>query len=464
MKQMHLAGTLLVTTFFAFPLYLMSRSDGAPNGSTGANFPGELSCTQSSCHDDGSINDGSGTLSITINGTPASEYAYTPGETVPVAVRLMDSAAARIGFQLTARTGDGCEPAGSLVPPGGEPVQVLSGSCGSNRVQWATHIFAQPGSDVTYTTSWTAPAEGAGPVTFGVAANGANGNGTDRGDSIYHIQATSQPAVNTGGPMPAINSGGIVLATLNSSETVGTANAIATVFGSELAPEGTFAVSPTTDADGKVETTMADTCVEVGGHRSPMFFVAPGQVNFQVSDQVGLGPAAVSVIRGCGTASEQRSPVESFNIASSQPGFFLFSPVRTQIATTHQDGATFVGPSDLFPGLTTPAVPGEFVSFFGTGFGATIPQVAAGEIPQVVNPGAPLTPLATTNVRVLIGGIEVPTGDIFYIGGAPCCAGLYQLVVKIPVNAPDGELKVEVIIDGVSSPDGPFVAVMTPAP
>ena len=29
-------------------------------------------------------------------------------------------------------------------------------------------------------------------------------------------------------------------------------------------------------------------------------------------------------------------------------------------------------------------------------------------------------------------GIELPAGDIFYVGAAPCCAGLYQLVVKVP--------------------------------
>ncbi len=46
---------------------------------------------------------------------------------------------------------------------------------------------------------------------------------------------------------------------------------------------------------------------------------------------------------------------------------------------------------------------------------------------------------------------------ISYIGGALCCAGLCQLVVK----APDGGLPVTFIIDGVSSPESPFVAVQS---
>jgi uncharacterized protein (TIGR03437 family) len=49
--------------------------------------------------------------------------------------------------------------------------------------------------------------------------------------------------------------------------------------------------------------------------------------------------------------------------------------------------------------------------------------------------------------------------DIFYIGIAPCCAGLYQLIVKIPPNAPAGNLAVVVTIQGRSSPLGRFVAV-----
>ena len=55
--------------------------------------------------------------------------------------------------------------------------------------------------------------------------------------------------------------------------------------------------------------------------------------------------------------------------------------------------------------------------------------------------------------------IPLAPADIFYVGVAPCCAGLYQLVVKIPDTAPDGNLRVVVTINGIPSPFGPFIAV-----
>ena len=42
------------------------------------------------------------------------------------------------------------------------------------------------------------------------------------------------------------------------------------------------------------------------------------------------------------------------------------------------------------------------------------------------------------------------------------CAGLYQFVVRIPLNAPDGDLPVEAAVMGVSTPSGPFVTVSGP--
>ena len=106
----------------------------------------------------------------------------------------------------------------------------------------------------------------------------------------------------------------------------------------------------------------------------------------------------------------------------------------------HQDQVNTVGPADLIPGVTTPAAPGEYIILYGTGFGATDPPLTAGQIPTSAYPDGRLTRLASTDVRVAFGDIEVAPTDIFYIGGAPCCAGLYQLTVKVPDNAPNGEL------------------------
>ena len=462
MKPQHFAGALLVAAFFACPLYLLSRSSGAPPASSGGDFPGEGSCTSSGCHDDGQANQGAGMFSLAINGEPADQFRYTPGETATVSVRLNDPAAVRIGFQLTARAGDGCDPGGTLMP-GEQQVSVSSGECNANSVQWATHTFPKAGNDAAFSVEWTTPMSDVGAVTLAAAGNGANGTGRV-GDNIYLMQAVIQPADDSGGPAPSISSGGVVLATLAPAVTTGAPNAIATVFGTEFAPAGTAASTPQLDDAGKVAAALAETCVEVGGRRAPMFAVTPGQINFQIPDQAGIGPETVNVVRGCGTADERRSADESFNMAAAQPAFFLSSYTRQAIAAIHQDQVNAVGPADLFPGVTTPAAPGEYITLYGTGFGATDPPLTAGQIPVRAYPDAPLTRLASTDVRVAFGDIEVAPTDIYYIGGAPCCAGLYQLVVKVPDNAPDGELPVTLTIDGVASPEGPFVAVQSATP
>ena len=464
MKPQHFAGALLVAAFFACPLYLLSRSSGAPPASSGGGFPGEGSCTSSGCHDDGQANQGAGTFSMLINDEPADQFRYTPGETATVSVRLNDPAAQRIGFQLTARAGDGCDPGGTLMPDE-QQVSVRSGECNANSVQWATHTFPKAGNDATFSVEWTAPMSDVGAVTLAAAGNGANGVGRT-GDNIYQMQAVIQPADDSGGPAPSISSGGVVLGTLRPAVTTGAPNAIATVFGTEFAPAGTAASTEQLDDAGKVPAVLAETCVEVGGRRAPLFFVVPGQINFQIPDQAGMGPEAVTVIRGCGTADERRSADESFNMAAAQPAFFLLNPTASlAVAALHGGGPSFVGPADLFPGVTTPAAPGEVISLYGTGFGATDPPLTAGQIPVRAYPDAPLTRLpASTDVRVAFGGIEVAPTDISYIGGAPCCAGLYQLTVKVPDSAPNGELPVTLTINGVASPEGPFVAVQSATP
>ena len=165
------------------------------------------------------------------------------------------------------------------------------------------------------------------------------------------------------------------------------------------------------------------------------------------------GEASVQVIRGCGTPSEERSPVTSASVTVVSPAFFNFInnlDGSNSVAASRNGLPTFVSNPSLFPGAESqfaPAERGEFVSFWATGFGATNPPLAAGEISMIALAAeGGLAPL-TNELSITIGGIAVPPEDIrFYAGAAPCCAGLYQFVVRIPPNAPDGDLPVEATI------------------
>ena len=262
---------------------------------------------------------------------------------------------------------------------------------------------------------------------------------------------------------PAISSGGIILAT--GTPVVGQISplAIFTIFGQEFAPEGTLVLQPELDAGGDVATNLGGTCVEIDGQRSPLFAVLPTQINGQASDLLQPGQASVEVIRDCGTSDEQRSPAATVTIGSATPAFFNFVnnlDGNNPIAALHGGGPGLVGEPGLIPGVAfTPAQPNEFVSFFGTGFGRTNPALESGQIPSQALPDSQGVANLVNEVTFTIGGIAVPPADVFYAGTAPCCAGLQQFVVRVPPNAPDGDLGVTATVDGVSTPSGPFITV-----
>ena len=256
---------------------------------------------------------------------------------------------------------------------------------------------------------------------------------------------------------PLISSGGVVTATGAPIVNRISPNAIVSVFGQGFAPEGTQARSPMLDAAGGVAADLAETCLEIGGKRAPLFAVFPYQINAQVPhDLTPGGQARVEAIRGCGTRDEQRSSAEPVAVAAVSPAFFNFASRpdgRNPIAALHGGGAGLAGAPGAIPGaVLTPAQPGEFVSLFGTGFGPTEPALAAGQIPMG-------QARLANEVSFTFGGVPVPAEDVAYAGAAPCCAGLYQFTLRVPPGLPDGDALVRATVQGVSTPRGPFLAV-----
>lgn len=434
-----------------------ANSAGGPPQTTGGPFPGEVLCTR--CHQGSAANSGSGALKLAIGGIPASEYAYTPGETVSMIVEFSDPDAARVGFQLTVRSGDGCGQPGSLeagTSAAGSKVKIVSGSCRSsaNEVEWATHRRPENGASARFEVDWTAPAEGAGPVTVAVAVNGANGDASLQGDSIYAFHTTLQQSRAPSDP-PEISSGGVILADQFSGTTTAAPGAIASASGTDFTSPGTSATG-TLDVAGRLSTVLDGSCLEVNSKRAPLFEVTAERVTFQIPTDVGLGDSSVQFLRGCDSADAVRSNAAEFDIAAVQPVFFLFSDDPPGIAALHSDIA-LVAEEGAIPGKASrPAVPGDVVTLFGTGFGPVSPPLATGELAWEA------APLATTSVRALIGGIEVPQEDILYAGAAPAAVGLYQLSVRVPDNVAGGTHGFQLMVNGVASPDGPKLTVAVP--
>ena len=433
-----------------------SRALSTPE--TGGPFPGEQVCAR--CHQGSEVNSGSGSLQLLVGEVSASDYMYTPGQTVTLIVQFTDATVARSGFQLTARSGDGCGQPGTLADTGATPagtIRVQEATCGTGgTVQLAGHRRPEVGTTATWQVNWTPPDESVGPVTVAVAVNGTNGNGARTGDKIYTSQAILQP-VSAQAPPPAISENGVVLGDRASMTTTMAPGAIAVASGSDFSKDGST-VPGTVDASGLVSTMLAGTCIEVNQQFAPLIRLANAEVIFQVPFESGLGAGSVQVVRDCGEAGEQRSNSASVTVEAVKPVFYLFSEASAGIAGLHTDLA-LVGPADAVEGVESrPALPGDIVTVFGTGFGPTSPALATGAI--AIAPAS----LATTDVRPMIGQMEVAAADLLYAGAAPNFAGLYQMSFRVPENTPAGQHAFSVMLNGVASAAGPKLEIGAPEP
>lgn len=255
---------------------------------------------------------------------------------------------------------------------------------------------------------------------------------------------------------PRISAGGIVLATGTPTVDRISPNALISVFGQDFAPQGTQTLSPVRDAEGRIAVNLTETCLEIGGRRAPLFVVAPNQINAQAPHDLPPGETQATVVRGCGADNEQRGETVTVTAAAVSPAFFnvLSNPDgRNPVVALHGGGPALAGAPGLLPEAEfSPAVPGEFVTLFGTGFGAVEPPLESGQIP-----GAAAN-LANA-IAFTVGSTAVPPEDMLYAGASPCCAGLYQFTLRVPPDTPDGDAAVEAIVDGVSTPQGPFLTV-----
>lgn len=301
-------------------------------------------------------------------------------------------------------------------------------------------------NDGTATTTVSlGSASGTATITASVA--GINDKAT------FKLTITSPPSSSA----PQISRDGVVSAGLSVPAVRALApNAIASVFGVNFAAAGTVRQVGGDDlVNGKLPTQLAGVCVQIGTQYAPIFAVYPTQINFQVP-ALPLANATVQVITGCNGAAAQTSNSAPVTIQATAPEFFYLvnsGGGHNPIAATNGVTGTYIGvPGLLTGGSFSPAKPGDIVTMFATGLGATDPSFAPGELPG--SAGTVVAP-----VSMAIGGVSLSDGDILYAGVVGGNAGLYQLNVRVPNGVGDGDQTVILTVGGVASPANGYITI-----
>jgi uncharacterized protein (TIGR03437 family) len=201
----------------------------------------------------------------------------------------------------------------------------------------------------------------------------------------------------------------------------------------------TLATAQLTPA-GTVSTLVANSQFLFNGVPAPIVYVSSGQSTVIVPYEVASRTSAqlVAVYNGVS------SPAVTVPVVPAIPGIFTADASgRGPAAVINPDGST--------NSAGNPAARGSSVAFYVTGEGQTSPPGVDGSVTTTVIP--PFLP-----VSVSIGGVS--TTNFQFLGEAPGeVAGVLQINVTIPTNAPAGVVPLTVTVGSVTSQSGVTIAI-----
>ncbi len=373
------------------------------------------------------------------NATFSTGGVYSPGQSVSITVSVTDPQHSWAGFQMTARpesdlangtVGHFRKGPGQLIICSNNSLRFTDSCLPSGPIEFIEHSEPSQGN---WTFTWTAPDTDVGPIHFYLAGNAVNNDGeADTGDHVYTNAFVLQPAPPVCNDQTPTISAAIVASGFGGSTTISAGNWIE-IYGQNLS------VNPFRDWTGSdfnnnvAPTSLEGVTVKINNKDAFVRFVSPGQVNVFSPDDDATGPVEVEVTNCAGSSA----PFTAQKAALS-PGIMATG--------THTPRKVMAFDPNSLTGLDQ-VQSGSMIVLFGVGFGPTDPGFAAGTAVDGQNH-------VTGNLKIAIGGVEVPQSDITYAGLLPSFVGLYQFNVKVP-NLPAGSQAVTVTIDGVAVP-GPL--------
>jgi uncharacterized protein (TIGR03437 family) len=258
--------------------------------------------------------------------------------------------------------------------------------------------------------------------------------------TIESITVLDPPAIDGGGVTTAADFGGFAFAAPGS---------FIEVKGTNIGPETPRTRIDSDFVNGVAPTSLGGVSVSLGGVPAFVSYASLSQITAQIPANTPLGEQ-VSVVVSRGGAT---SPTTRFQIRQVAPG--LRAPARFKVgdiqfaAALHADG-TFVSDGTIPDTVAAPAVPGETITFHGTGFGYVDGPVSiAGRV-------APADAPLLVPVEFKFAGIAA---EMKFGGISKGQVGLYRFDVVVPAGLPDGNMPIEVTVAGEIMPQSLAIPV-----
>lgn len=256
---------------------------------------------------------------------------------------------------------------------------------------------------------------------------------TDAAQPTAQARAVAFNGVISPSRAPTFERGGVVSAA--SFQPVLSRGCLVSLFGTGLANSTVSATSL------PLPRSLADVTVRVNGIEAPLWFVSPGQINFQLPYESPLhGTATIQVIR-----SGAQSGLVDVELRPYSPGVFTFIAAAGVVSPiiTHADG--------FLVNSNNPSHPGERIVVWGTGIGDVVVVPSTGEV---------ASGLAAARVLPIVTIGDVPA-VVEYAGLTPGSVGLAQFNIRLPDVLTSGLPALVVRFDNVASPPV-FIPVSRP--
>jgi uncharacterized protein (TIGR03437 family) len=191
--------------------------------------------------------------------------------------------------------------------------------------------------------------------------------------------------------------------------------------------------------NNQLPTQLQGVSVTLNGEKAFVYYISAVQINILTPPDLKDGPVTVQV-------TNTGVPSASFIVQAQtySESFFVFNG-GSYVVATHLN-YSLIGPTSLYPGLSTPAQPGETIVIYANGFGPTTVPVVSGSETQ--SGSLPITPT-----------IQIGSAMATVTYAALISPGLYQFNVMVPTSVAAGDNTIQASNNGQSTQAGTLITI-----